>query len=69
MKNSKQNYKPKRIGYSHFGGNPWPDWRDPKSSFQTLWDSINGKTIPFSANPFVWVYEFKRIEKPEGWPL
>lgn len=56
----------KQIGYSHFGGNPWPDWRDPISSFQTLWQSINAKKHPWDSNPWVWVYEFERIEKPEN---
>jgi hypothetical protein len=28
-------------------------------SFQSLWDSINGKKYPWSSNPFVWVVEFK----------
>ena len=28
-----------------------------------LWNSINGKKHPWSSNPFVWVYEFKRIDK------
>lgn len=34
----------------------------PSRSFQTLWDSINGKKYPWSSNPFVWVIEFKRLE-------
>jgi len=32
------------------------------SSFQTLWESINGKS---EDDPWVWVIEFKRIEKPK----
>jgi hypothetical protein len=32
-------------------------------SFKTLWQSINGKES-WDWNPFVWVYEFSRIEKP-----
>lgn len=56
----------KQIGYSHFGGNPWPDWRDPISSFQSLWDSINAKKQPWESNPRVWVYDFERIVKPEN---
>lgn len=31
--------------------------------FQSLWNSINGKTYPWSSNPFVWVIEFKRMEE------
>jgi hypothetical protein len=34
-------------------------------SFQTLWQSINGLES-WEANPFVWVIEFKQIEKPEN---
>ena len=56
----------KQVGYSHFGGNPWPDWRDPITSFQSLWDSINAKKHPWKSNLWVWVYEFERIEKPEN---
>ena len=34
-------------------------------SFETLWQSINGEDS-WEANPFVWVIEFKPIEKPEN---
>lgn len=34
-----------------------------KDGFEHLWKSINGENS-WSANPFVWVYEFKVIEKP-----
>lgn len=33
-------------------------------SFCTLWESING-LHSWSSNPFVWVIEFERIEKPQ----
>lgn len=33
-----------------------------KNRFQELWDSINGKTHPWESNPWVWVYEFRRVE-------
>lgn len=36
-------------------------------AFASLWNSINGKES-WKKNPWVWVYEFKKIEKPEVWP-
>ena len=37
----------------------------PEQSFQTLWESINGKGS-WEENPFVWVYKFEVIEKPDS---
>lgn len=40
----------------------------PRHAFESLWDSINGKQRPgrpdisWSANPWVWVVEFRRLE-------
>jgi hypothetical protein len=42
---------------------PQTYWSCAKFSFETLWISINGKDS-MNKNPFVWVYEFERIEKP-----
>lgn len=46
----------------------------PSAWFEYLWDSINGKktsgsrlpSSDYKSNPFVWVIEFKRIDKPEN---
>jgi hypothetical protein len=38
----------------------WADLpRAPRDAFQKLWDSINGKSAPWSSNPWTWVVEFK----------
>lgn len=39
------------------------DWRSAVSSFQSLWASING-IGSWDKNPYVWVIEFKQVEKP-----
>ncbi len=41
-----------------------PGWaRDPRYSFQTLWDSINAERgFGWDVNPWVWVIEFKKVE-------
>jgi hypothetical protein len=49
-------------GYGH-PDHDYPTWREAKSSFQSLWKSINGKES-WLQNPFVWVVEFERTERP-----
>jgi hypothetical protein len=41
------------------------DYVDPIKSFHSLWLSINGPTS-WVKNPWVWVIEFEKIEKPEN---
>jgi hypothetical protein len=36
---------------------------DARSSFMTLWQKINGKES-WNENPFVWVYKFECVERP-----
>lgn len=37
--------------------------RTASQSFETLWQKLNGKES-LESNPWVWVYEFEKIEKP-----
>lgn len=55
----------KAICFKHYGKEK-TYLLDAKNSFQTLWESINAKKHPWSLNPWVWVYDFERIEKPEN---
>jgi len=41
----------------------YQEHRWPEENFATLWELLNGDHS-WEANPFVWVIEFKRVEKP-----
>lgn len=49
-------------------GCPFPNLakgENPVLWFTNLWKSINGKES-WEANPFVWVIEFEKVERPQG---
>lgn len=41
-------------------------WNSAKDAFKSLWEMINGNKIPWTKNPFVFVYEYEIIEKPDN---
>lgn len=55
------------IGYHDYMVKPKDGFNtffDPILSFYSLWQSINGKES-LDSNPWLWVYDFKVIEKPD----
>lgn len=56
--------EPNRIYEDYFTGE-FEILNNPVTSFRTLWGSINEKKAPWSSNPWVWVYSFKRISEAE----
>ncbi len=62
-----------RLGHISRGdamaeGCPFPNMAkglSPVDWFADLWNSINGPNA-FESNPFVWVVEFRRVERPTG---
>lgn len=50
-------------------GGQYEQWQ--REYFKPLWDSLNAKRdggiYAWDKNPWVWVYTFKKIPKPEGW--
>lgn len=57
----------KRVGFwkDYFYSKLNEDCILPTTSFFTLWQSINGE-VSLELNPWVWVIEFEKIEKPEN---
>lgn len=43
----------------------YQEHRWPEENFAILWELLKG-AHSWAANPFVWVIEFNRVEKPEG---
>ena len=41
-----------------------------RDAFAELWDStVKEDWQKFASSPWVWVIEFERCEKPEGWEM
>jgi hypothetical protein len=58
--------KPFYLDYSYYTANALSDcggFHNPKDSFHSLWATINGQES-WPSNPWVWVVEFERIDKP-----
>lgn len=68
MKNNDGWYYPKNYlpENTEYWGSKYFKIGEYSKSFESLWQSINAKKHPWESNPWVWVYEFKRIEKPEN---
>lgn len=49
-----------KTGYSALGRGTFPTAR---AGYEFMWNAINGKKHPWSANPWVWVLAFKRVER------
>lgn len=52
------------IYRNYLPGAPSDGYQSAQYSFRSLWQKINGAES-WKANPFVWVIEFERVEKPE----
>jgi hypothetical protein len=63
---------PNCLGVSTCGGCDLRcEAHQPVGWYSVVWDRINGKIeggrYAWKENPWVWVYRFKRVEKPERW--
>nr|WP_287412804.1 hypothetical protein [Pseudodesulfovibrio sp.] len=48
---------------------PWDLYAEAEQAFIDTWDSLySAKELGWEDNPWVWVYEFERTDKPADWP-
>lgn len=41
-------------------------FEDPIASYMSLWDKINGKTLPADLNPWVFIYKYPKFKQSEA---
>lgn len=55
-------------GFPHQFDSPLHPYDGAAGAFIGTWDNLNAKRgYGWDKNPWVWIYTFERVEKPEGW--
>ena len=51
------------VAWRDYSGAPGAYFTNPRQSFFSLWDSINGKKYPWESNPWVWILEWELLDR------